>query len=91
MSAVRIETFGCRLNFAESDAMLRAAQAAGAGPLSIVNGCAVTNEALRQARQCARRLKRERPFAKVVVAGCPGQLEARSFAAMPEVDVVLGN
>jgi threonylcarbamoyladenosine tRNA methylthiotransferase MtaB len=91
MSAVRIETFGCRLNLAESDAMLRAAEAAGAGPLSIVNGCAVTNEALRQARQSARRLKRERPFAKVVIAGCAAQLEAPSFAAMPEVDAVVGN
>src|SRR5271170_1877803 len=91
VSAIRIETFGCRLNLAESDAILRAAQSAGAGALSIVNACAVTNEALRQARQSARRLKRERPFAKVVVAGCAAQLEAPSFAAMPEVDAVVGN
>jgi threonylcarbamoyladenosine tRNA methylthiotransferase MtaB len=91
MSAVRIETFGCRLNLAESDAMLCAAEAEGAGALSIVNACAVTNEALRQARQSARRLKRERPLAKVVIAGCAAQLEAHSFASMPEVDAVIGN
>jgi threonylcarbamoyladenosine tRNA methylthiotransferase MtaB len=91
VSAIIIETFGCRLNLAESDAISRAARSAGAGMLSIVNACAVTNEALRQARQSARRLKRERPLAKVVVAGCAAQLEPQSFAAMPEVDAVVGN
>jgi threonylcarbamoyladenosine tRNA methylthiotransferase MtaB len=91
VSALRIETFGCRLNLAESDAMRRAAESAGVKALSIVNACAVTNEALRQARQSARRLKRERPFAKVVVAGCGAEIDAASFAAMPEVDAVIGN
>jgi threonylcarbamoyladenosine tRNA methylthiotransferase MtaB len=91
VSAIRIETLGCRLNLAESDAILREAERAGAGPLSIVNSCAVTGEALRQARQAARRLKRERPFAKVVVAGCGAEIDAASFAAMPDVDAVLGN
>ncbi len=91
MSAIRIETFGCRLNLAESDAILREAERAGAGPLSIINSCAVTGEALRQARQAARRLKRERPFAKVVVAGCGAEIDAASFAGMSEVDAVVGN
>ena len=91
MSAIRIETFGCRLNLAESDAILREAERAGAGALSIVNSCAVTGEALRQARQAARRLKRERPFAKVVVAGCGAEIDAAAFAAMPEVDAIVGN
>jgi threonylcarbamoyladenosine tRNA methylthiotransferase MtaB len=91
LSAIRIETFGCRLNLAESDAILHEAERAGAGALSIVNSCAVTGEALRQARQAARRLKRERPFAKVVVAGCGAEIDAASFAAMPEVDAIVGN
>jgi threonylcarbamoyladenosine tRNA methylthiotransferase MtaB len=91
VKAIHIETFGCRLNLAESDAIQRAAAEAGAGPLSIVNACAVTNEALRQARQSARRLKRERPFAKVVVAGCGAEIDASSFADMPEVDAIVGN
>ena len=91
MSAIRIETFGCRLNLAESDAILREAERAGAANLSIVNSCAVTGEALRQARQAARRLKRERPFAKVVVAGCGAEIDAEAFAAMSEVDAVIGN
>jgi len=91
VSAIRIETFGCRLNLAESDAILREAERAGAEALSIVNSCAVTGEALRQARQAARRLKRERPFAKVVVAGCGAEIDAAAFAAMPEVDAVIGN
>jgi threonylcarbamoyladenosine tRNA methylthiotransferase MtaB len=91
VSAVRIETFGCRLNLAESDAILREAEAAGAGALSIVNACAVTAEALRQARQSARRFKRERPDAKVAVVGCGAEIDSRTFAAMPEVDAVVGN
>jgi threonylcarbamoyladenosine tRNA methylthiotransferase MtaB len=91
LSAIRIETFGCRLNLAESDAILREAERTGAGALSIVNSCAVTGEALRQARQAARRLKRERPFAKVVVAGCGAEVDAASFAAMPAVDAIVGN
>jgi threonylcarbamoyladenosine tRNA methylthiotransferase MtaB len=91
VKAIHIETFGCRLNLAESDAIQRAADEAGAGPLSIINACAVTSEALRQARQSARRLKRERPFAKVVIAGCGAEIDARSFAAMAEVDAIVGN
>ncbi len=91
MSAIRIETFGCRLNLAESDAILSEAERAGVGALSLVNSCAVTGEALRQARQAARRLKRERPKVKLVVAGCGAEVDAASFAAMPEVDAVLGN
>jgi len=91
IAAVRIETFGCRLNLAESDLIQSAASAAGARALSIVNACAVTNEALRQARQAARHAKRERPFAKVVVAGCGAEIDAQSFAAMPEVDAIVGN
>ncbi|HLH51172.1 MAG TPA: tRNA (N(6)-L-threonylcarbamoyladenosine(37)-C(2))-methylthiotransferase MtaB [Roseiarcus sp.] len=91
MSAITIETFGCRLNLAESDAIVREAERVGAAGLSIVNSCAVTGEALRQARQAARRLKRERPFARVVVAGCGAEIDAAAFAAMPEVDAVIGN
>jgi threonylcarbamoyladenosine tRNA methylthiotransferase MtaB len=91
MKAIRIETFGCRLNLAESDAIRRAAEGAGVEELSIVNACAVTGEALRQARQSARRLKRERPSTKVVVAGCGAEIDAASFAAMPEVDAIVGN
>jgi threonylcarbamoyladenosine tRNA methylthiotransferase MtaB len=91
VNAIHIETFGCRLNLAESDAIRRAADEAGAGPLSIINACAVTSEALRQARQTARRLKRERPFAKVVVAGCGAEIDASSFSEMSEVDAIVGN
>jgi threonylcarbamoyladenosine tRNA methylthiotransferase MtaB len=91
VSAIHIETFGCRLNLAESDAIRRAADQADAGPLSIINACAVTSEALRQARQTVRRLKRERPFAKVVVAGCGAEVAASSFLEMPEVDAIVGN
>ncbi|MGE4429645.1 MAG: tRNA (N(6)-L-threonylcarbamoyladenosine(37)-C(2))-methylthiotransferase MtaB [Sphingobium sp.] len=82
-------TFGCRLNIAESEAMRSLAQ--GQDDLVIVNSCAVTGEAVRQARQAIRRAKRERPDARIVVTGCAAQTDPAMFAAMPEVDSILGN
>ncbi len=87
---VDVVTFGCRLNIAEQESIRRAAQAAGADAV-VVNTCAVTAEAVRQARQSIRRLKRENPEKCIVVTGCAAQAEPASFAAMPEVDRVLGN
>jgi threonylcarbamoyladenosine tRNA methylthiotransferase MtaB len=87
----QVMTFGCRLNAYESEVMLRQARLAGLGEAIIVNTCAVTGEAERQARQAIRRAKRERPEARIVVAGCAAQLDPEGFAAMPEVDRVLGN
>jgi threonylcarbamoyladenosine tRNA methylthiotransferase MtaB len=88
---VDLLTFGCRLNIAESEAMKKAAEAAGHRHLAIVNTCAVTGEAVRQARQAIRRLKREQPDARIVVTGCAAQIDPNMFAAMPEVDRVIGN
>ena len=84
-------TFGCRLNAFESEVMRGHAAAAGLGDAIIVNTCAVTGEAVRQARQAIRKARRERPEARIVVTGCAAQLDAEGFAAMPEVDRVLGN
>ncbi|HEY8566123.1 MAG TPA: tRNA (N(6)-L-threonylcarbamoyladenosine(37)-C(2))-methylthiotransferase MtaB [Beijerinckiaceae bacterium] len=84
-----IVSFGCRLNIAESEAMER--QAAGEADLVVVNTCAVTGEAVRQARQAIRRIARERPGARIVATGCAAQIEPERFAAMPEVAAVLGN
>jgi threonylcarbamoyladenosine tRNA methylthiotransferase MtaB len=91
--AVDVVTFGCRLNAYESEAMKRQAEAAEAQSedIVIVNTCAVTAEASRQARQAIRRLRRERPDAKIVVTGCAAQVEAARFSAMAEVDHVVGN
>jgi len=89
--AVEIVTFGCRLNTYESEAMQRHAEAAGHDNLIIVNTCAVTGEATRQARQAIRRLARENPEAKIVVTGCAAQVEPETFAAMQEVSKVVGN
>ncbi len=86
-----VVTFGCRLNTYESEVIKREASAAGVDNAVVVNTCAVTAEAVRQARQTIRRLKRERPDARVIVTGCAAQTEAQNFAAMPEVDCVLGN
>ena len=88
---VEVLTFGCRLNLVESEAMRRVALAYGRSNLVIVNTCAVTAEAARQARQAIRRVKRERPGAEIVVTGCAAQIDPHQFAAMPEVCRVLGN
>jgi threonylcarbamoyladenosine tRNA methylthiotransferase MtaB len=91
MSDLEIITFGCRLNAYESEVMRRHAEAAGLGHAVIVNTCAVTGEAVRQARQAIRRLRRERPSARIVVTGCAAQIEPERFACMDEVDHVVGN
>ena len=84
-------TFGCRLNAYETEAMRDLTSAAGVGDAVVVNTCAVTAEAVRKARQEIRKLRRANPKAKMIVTGCAAQTEPDSFAAMPEVDVVLGN
>ena len=89
--SVDVVTFGCRLNIVESEAVRREAEAAGVADAVIVNTCAVTGEAVRQARQAIRRLKREKPDTNIVVTGCAAQADAAQFAAMPEVARVLGN
>ena len=88
---VEVVTFGCRLNAAESEVIRREAQRAGFTDTIVVNTCAVTAEAVRQARQAIRSLRRHRPNAKIIVTGCAAQTEPQTFAAMPETDRVLGN
>jgi len=89
--SVEIVTFGCRLNAFESEVILREAERAGLSETIVINSCAVTNEAVAQARQSIRRLKRERPQARIVVTGCAAQTQPEMFAAMTEVDRVVGN
>jgi threonylcarbamoyladenosine tRNA methylthiotransferase MtaB len=89
--SVEVVTFGCRLNAYESEVIRREASAALRDDTIVVNTCAVTAEAVRQARQAVRRLRRERPAARIVVTGCAAQTEPATFAAMAEVDRVLGN
>ena len=88
---VEVVTFGCRLNAAESEVIRREAERAGCSDLIVVNTCAVTAEAVRQARQTIRALRRKRPEAKIVIAGCAAQTEPQTFTTMPEADRVLGN
>ena len=88
--SVAVLTFGCRLNAYESEVIRREATAAGIDNAVVVNTCAVTAEAVRQAKQAIRRVKREGPDIRVVVTGCAAQTEAAAFAAMPEVDRVIG-
>ncbi|MEY9125718.1 tRNA (N(6)-L-threonylcarbamoyladenosine(37)-C(2))-methylthiotransferase MtaB [Bradyrhizobium yuanmingense] len=89
--AVDIVTFGCRLNAFEAEVIRSKAEAAGLSDTIVINSCAVTNEAVAQARQSIRKLKRERPEARIVVTGCAAQTQAAMFAGMAEVDRVVGN
>ncbi|MBA4210321.1 MAG: tRNA (N(6)-L-threonylcarbamoyladenosine(37)-C(2))-methylthiotransferase MtaB [Parvibaculum sp.] len=86
-----IVTFGCRLNTYESEVMRAHAEAAGLGNAIVFNTCAVTAEAERQARQAIRKARRENPQARIIVTGCAAQVNPDMFAAMGEVDLVIGN
>jgi threonylcarbamoyladenosine tRNA methylthiotransferase MtaB len=89
--SIDIVTFGCRLNSYESNAIHHHAQAAGLDDVVVVNTCAVTAEAVRQARQAIRARARAHPDARLIVTGCAAQTDPAGFAAMPEVDRVIGN
>jgi threonylcarbamoyladenosine tRNA methylthiotransferase MtaB len=91
MTAPVFATLGCRLNAYETEAMKRLAAESGVGGAVVVNTCAVTAEAVRKARQEIRRLRRAHPGARLIVTGCAAQTEPETFAAMPEVDQVVGN
>ncbi|HEY9234169.1 MULTISPECIES: tRNA (N(6)-L-threonylcarbamoyladenosine(37)-C(2))-methylthiotransferase MtaB [Phenylobacterium] len=88
---VDIVTFGCRLNAYESEVIRTRAAEDGLSNAIVFNTCAVTNEAVRQARQAIRKARRENPDAKLIVTGCAAQIDPAAFAAMAEVDLVLGN
>jgi len=87
----KVVTFGCRLNAYESEVIRRNALGAGLRNAVIMNTCAVTAEAERQARQAIRKAKREHPDAHIIVTGCAAQISPSTFGAMAEVDQVIGN
>ncbi len=91
MNPPKFSTLGCRLNAYETEAMKELSQQAGLTDAVIVNTCAVTAEAVRKARQEIRKLRRENPSARLIVTGCAAQTEPQTFAAMDEVDAVIGN
>ncbi|MBC7832248.1 MAG: MiaB/RimO family radical SAM methylthiotransferase, partial [Hyphomicrobium sp.] len=91
MADPRIITLGCRLNAYESDIVRKNAEQAGLDDAIIVNTCAVTAEAVRQATKTIRRLRRDNPSARIIVTGCAAQIEPERFAALSEVDYVIGN
>ena len=91
MTAPEIVTFGCRLNAYESEVMRGHMELSGLQDVVVVNTCAVTAEAEKQARQAIRRARRNRPDARIVVTGCAAQISPDRYAAMDEVDLVLGN
>jgi threonylcarbamoyladenosine tRNA methylthiotransferase MtaB len=91
MADPRIITLGCRLNAYESDVVRKNAEDAGLDDAIIVNTCAVTAEAVRQATKTIRKLRRENPSSRIIVTGCAAQIEPERFAALSEVDHVIGN
>lgn len=91
MSDADIVTFGCRLNAYESEAIRERLKKAGIEDAIVVNTCAVTAEAVRQSHQTIRKLKREQPEKRIIVTGCAAQVIPDRYAAMEEVDLVLGN
>jgi threonylcarbamoyladenosine tRNA methylthiotransferase MtaB len=91
MTAPEFTTLGCRLNAYETEAMKDLAGQAGLENALVINTCAVTAQAVRKARQEVRRLRRDNPGARLIVTGCAAQTEPETFAAMPEVDAVIGN
>jgi threonylcarbamoyladenosine tRNA methylthiotransferase MtaB len=90
-SPPNIVNFGCRLNLLEADQIREAAGQAGVTNTTIINSCAVTHEAVRQARQAARRAKRDNPDHRVIMTGCAAQIDAQQFQEVTEIDQVLGN
>ena len=84
--AIETLTFGCRLNAYEGEVMKAEAEKAGLDNAIIINTCAVTAEAVRQAKQAVRKARRDNPEARIIVTGCAAQTEARSFGDMDEVD-----
>ena len=89
--AIETLTFGCRLNAYEGEVMKAEAEKAGLDNAIIINTCAVTQEAVRQARQAVRKARRDNPAARIIVTGCAAQTEGRAFGEMEEVDLVIGN
>jgi threonylcarbamoyladenosine tRNA methylthiotransferase MtaB len=87
----KIETFGCRLNSWESEVIREHTSQPGFDQMVIINTCAVTAEAERQARQMIRKTRRQRPDAKIIVTGCAAQINPASWQDMDEVDAVIGN
>lgn len=87
----QVITFGCRLNFFESEIIKKNIKASGQSNLTVINSCAVTQQAEKQARQAIRKLKKQDPSRKIIVTGCAAQHNPQSFAGMPEVDKIIGN
>jgi threonylcarbamoyladenosine tRNA methylthiotransferase MtaB len=88
---VEVLTFGCRLNTYESEGMRALATAAGHARTIVVNTCAVTVEAERQARQAIRRAARDNPGTPIIVTGCAAQIAPEKWSGLPGVTRVIGN
>ena len=91
MSQPQVLTFGCRINTYESEIISNLTRSSGIDDILVINTCAVTAEAERQARQAIRRARRSNPDLKIIVTGCSAQINRDQYSTMHEVDIVLGN
>ena len=94
-----LATFGCRTNQADSAAIRQSFISDGfeetdrcaEADVIVVNSCTVTHRSDQQVRQLSRKLRRENPTARLVVAGCYAQRVPETLARVAGVDAVVGN
>ena len=91
MTSPLFSTHGCRLNIYETEAMRTLADQVNLKDTIIVNTCAVTNEAVRKAKQDIRKLSRSHPKATIVVTGCAAQIQPQAFSTIENVTSIIGN
>ena len=94
-----VENFGCRATQADGAALERQFEERGLvrapsptkASVVILNTCTVTASADQDARAAIRRVRRQNPEARIVVTGCYAQRAPEEIAALPGVDLVVGN
>ncbi|HZS78184.1 MAG TPA: tRNA (N(6)-L-threonylcarbamoyladenosine(37)-C(2))-methylthiotransferase MtaB [Ktedonobacteraceae bacterium] len=94
-----VATLGCKVNQADSEAISDQMSAAGfiqrdfeeIADIYIVNTCTVTHLGDRSSRYAISQARRRHPNALLVVTGCYAEINPRAVAALPGVDLVVGN
>lgn len=91
---IEVITFGCKVNTYDSSwlqSKLSSEFSNSDTEIFVLNSCAVTAEASRDAFRTARRIKRKKPNAKVVLTGCAAQVDTSAAEAVDEIDLIVAN
>ena len=91
MDTNEVKTYGCRLNFYESEVIRKFAKKQNISNSTFINGCAVTNKTIADLKSEIRKIKREKPDRKIVLTGCAAQIHQEEFSKMSEIDAIIGN